>query len=510
MSRGAQAEALAALAAYLAVRQADKKAHQFAADIHFRFGLRDKGFAHALRAFELDPADVHYGLDCAYNLLRAGRRSDALKIADILSACTLDDANQCDTLGTIFTHAQLPARALPHFERACELAGNSPQLLFNLSSAQRMLGRHEDAEASLDRVLRLAPGHGIAHLARSQLRRQTIERNHVAELDAALAQCTSVEHQVHAGYALAKELEDIGQYQRSFAALSAASRLQRSLVKYDAEVEVRMMQAMGHLQVTPSAREDSKSVPRGGQPIFVVGLPRSGTTLVERIVCSIPGVGSAGEANVLGGLVWRMASGEGRPRDPVAAVLDVVRHSSARIAADYASELGARFDGPFVDKTPGNALFAAVIRNAFPAARIVCLRRNAMDSCYAMYKQLFSGGYPYSYELGELADYYLEWHRMVSRWEQELGETWLTVRYEELVTNPEPNMRRIIKHCGLTWDDACLRFHDLGTPVTSASAGQVSRPLYTDSIGSWRRYSHELLGLEARLRDAGIPVETNE
>ena len=132
-----------------------------------------------------------------------------------------------------------------------------------------------------------------------------------------------------------------------------------------------------------------------------------------------------------------------------------------------------------------------------------------MDTCFAMYKTLFSGAYAYTYSLEELADYYVEWDRLIQRWERVLGDAWMTVRYEDLIGQPETTMRRIVGHCGLAWNAACLRFHELDAPVTSASAGQVSRPLHGESIGLWRRYSVELRELAERLRAAGIPIDAN-
>jgi hypothetical protein len=204
-----------------------------------------------------------------------------------------------------------------------------------------------------------------------------------------------------------------------------------------------------------------------------------------------------------------MATRNGRPIDPVAAVTDYVRTSMAQIGAQYLNSLETQFDGPFIDKTPGNFLFAGLISGGLPEARMVCLRRNPLDSCFAMYKTLFSGAYPFTYELRELADYYVEWDRLIKRWERVLGGAWLTIRYEDLVRQPEPTMRQIISHCGLPWNAACLRFHELDAPVTSASAGQVSRPLHGDSIGLWRRYSTELRELVECLREAGIAIDTD-
>jgi hypothetical protein len=181
---------------------------------------------------------------------------------------------------------------------------------------------------------------------------------------------------------------------------------------------------------------------------------------------------------------------------------------SRQIAGDYLGSIDERESARcLVDKTPSNYLYAGFIGAVLPQARIICLRRNAMDSCYALFKTLFIDGYPFTYDLAELADYYLAWRELISRWEATLGDAWLSVHYEELVRGPEPVMRRIVDHCGLPWDDRCLRFHELSTPVTTASAGQVTRPLYGDSIGMWKNYASELDVLANRLEAGGVTIE---
>jgi tetratricopeptide (TPR) repeat protein len=504
VQQGALREALGRLAVLLPLDPDDVEANKLGADINFRLGQREEAFRFATRAFELDPTDIAYGLDCAFNLIRAGRRYDALRIAERLSEQSIQGPYYCDALGTILTHCESPDRALPYFERACAEVDDSPGLLFNLASAQRMSGAVADAEASLDRALQLDPRDGQAHLARAQLRRQTPARNHVDELKSALFRANRREAQVPIGYALAKELEDLGQYAQSFQYLAAASRLHRSGMVYDPAKEIALLRTLGEQEYSRRAKDRAPQAGESARPIFVMGLPRSGTTLVDRIIASVPDVTSAGETNVLAAELWRAAAPNGQPTDPVTAVAQAIREHASKIGDNYLVSFKGRFGGRFIDKTPNNVQFAGLISAALPGARMVCLRRHPMDSCFAMYKMLFAGPYGFSYDLRELADYFVAWDRLVRRWETALGESWLTVSYEELVADPERTMRRIIAHCGLTWTDACLRFHELGTPVTSASAGQVSRPIHGNSIGLWRNYENELSDLAERLRNAGL------
>jgi tetratricopeptide (TPR) repeat protein len=506
VERGSIKAALAQLAKFREAEPDSVAGFKLCAELYFRLGRRDDAFTCAMRAYDLNLADLVYGLDCAFNLIRDGRRRDALRVAELVSAQDSQDPHLRDALGTVFTYCEQPEQALPHFEFACAALGNDPQLLSNLASVQRMTGAIEAAQENLDHAVRLAPQDGRLHLARAALRRLTPELNHVEEMRTALAQSAGGDNRISLQYALAKELEDLGRYRESFAALSEASREQRMRISYNLEAELAFLKRVGGSDYAPARRH---AVCAGrSQNVFVVGLPRSGTTLVDRVISSIPGVVSVGESKALSAAIWRAMRNSPLPKSSIDAPIAAMLSHSGQIAGDYLGSI-ERWDSAccVVDKTPSNYLYAGFIRAAFPQARIICLRRNAMDSCYAMFKTLFIDGYPFTYDLAELADYYLAWHELISQWEAILGDAWLSVHYEELVRSPEPVMRRVVDHCGLRWDDRCLRFHELGTPVTTASAGQVTRPLYTDSIGMWKNYASELEVLANRLEAGGVAIE---
>jgi len=160
----------------------------------------------------------------------------------------------------------------------------------------------------------------------------------------------------------------------------------------------------------------------------------------------------------------------------------------------------------FVDKMPMNDLYAGLIYRALPRARIVALAREPLDACYAMYKTLFARAYPFSYDLSDLGQYYAAWHRLMCHWQSMLGESLLIVRYEELVADQESATRKILAHCGLAWEGACLAFHEQSNAVTTASAAQVRRPIYSTSMGKWRHYARELAPLADVLRQLEPPT----
>ena len=504
IAKGAFPQAVELLSAQLQKEPNDMSALRLRAEVEFRRGNREAGFSDAVRAVQLNPADVSYGLDCAYNLLRAGRRDDALTIAGLVAAEEPTRADHRDALGTIFTHCERPDAALRHFEYACENSPTSAGLWFNLASAQRMVGNTSGAESSLTTAIKLDASDGGFFLSRSQLRRQTPEQNHVEELRAVLAQATGDTNRVLLGYALAKELEDLGRFQESFEFLRTASKVHRSRLQYDPAQELDLLKRLRNLAAPSNIQTALDRSNRAG-PIFVLGLPRSGTTLVERIIASTGKVASAGEPSTLSAELWREAARHAGSRSRTETVIRTIEKNGSAVARAYTNLLASRFAGErFVDKTLDNYLYASLIREHVAGARMICLRRNPMDTCYSMYKMIFFGVYDFTYDLDELADYFIAWDQLITHWETVLGDSWLTVDYETLVYEPEPTMRRIIDHCGLEWTEDCLRFHELATPVTSASAGQVNSPLNDRSIGLWRRYSDELSALANRLRAAGI------
>lgn len=500
-------EALEECRAYCAKHTLNVAGSRLCAELNFRCGNRDEGFRYAAMAVEGDPSDIRYGLDCAFNLVRDGRRQAALAIAELLATQSFADPYLRDALGTMFTFCEEPGKAAPHFEQAVGALPNIAAFRYNLASVQRMLGADEDAGANLDRAIEIEPANGQYQLARSSLRRQTPQRNHVAELklhlqDSTLAGAARIDFQ----YALAKELEDLGQYPESFEALSAGASQYRALLTYDLDAELGYME---HLRCTDYGR----IVPRptaelSPRPIFVMGLPRSGTTLVDRIISSVPGVTSTGESKALSAAIWHQTQRARAPGQSVGDTLAQMLAHPDEIAGSYYKSLAHLSESKAaIDKTPSNYLFAGFIDAAMPKAKMVCLRRDPMDTCYSIFKTLFHDAYQFSYSLEEIARYYVAWDALIRQWESAIGRNWLTVRYEELVNDPEPVMRRIISHCELPWDERCLTYYESKKPVTSASAGQANRPIYSDSIGMWKRYSRELDLVAAHLDAAGIEFQ---
>jgi len=313
--------------------------------------------------------------------------------------------------------------------------------------------------------------------------------------------------EVQLGYALSKELEDLGEYERAFAYLKRGAERRRRHLSYDVGADVAAMREIAKA-FDADYLSDARSGFENDAPIFVMGLPRSGTTLIDRIISSHDLVQSLGEINDFALCLTRLAKGAG------AGKMGLIRASRelhpAPLGEAYLDSVqGYRVNrAHFIDKTPANYLYVGLILKALPRAKIVHLRRDPMDNLYALYKTLFRMGCPYSYDLDDLAAYYLAYHGLMQHWRGLAGDRLIEIDYEAVVSDQEGQTRRLITALGLGWQDACLNFHKNKSASATASAAQVRQPIYKTSVALWRRYETELAPLIERLRAGGIEVAT--
>jgi tetratricopeptide (TPR) repeat protein len=418
-----------------------------------------------------------------------------------------------DMIGTLFSRANDQRNALAAYEHALLLAPDNPAFLFNRAAARRFLGQLELAEADYDRVIALRPTDYEALRNRSDLRTQAPGRNHVADLERLLAGIGSDwRGAVQLHFALAKEYEDLGEYARSFERLHRGARMRRQHMRYEVDTDLATVDwIIGSfpLQASPQVAPAAPSGPDA--PIFVVGLPRAGSTLVERILGSHSKVTAAGELRDLAlAIVEDVRQQSGRAQLSRRELIEgSARLDFAALGRNYlerAQESGAPRTR-FTDKMPLNYLYCGLIRRALPGARIVHVHRHPMAACYAMYKTLFEDAYPFSYNLTELGQYYLAYRRLMQHWRQDSPGILYELSYEALVAEPERQTRRLLDFCGLDWEDACAQFHRSAEPSTTASAVQVRRPIYDSSVSQWKHYREQLAELRRLLVQGGIDVE---
>ncbi len=398
------------------------------------------------------------------------------------------------------THLGQHADADRCAQKALSLAPTDAGSLFQASACALAMGRLDQAEAFLDSVIRLRPGDADAYYNRATLRKQTEADNHLGELEAAIGSGGSAAPAIW--YALAKEQEDLGRSDLAFDSYSRGAALRRRAMAYDVSADV---EAMALIRKTFDSAFFTS--PQGGfrdeAPIFVVGLPRSGTTLVDRILSSHPDVESRGEMNELALAVTRAA---GKSRSKFDRISLAASGDMTRLGESYCRAVrGAGATGPmFLDKTPLNFLYLGLIARALPNARIIHLSRHPMASGYAMLKTLFRMGYPFSYDQQDLGRYIGAYRRLMAHWHDHIPGRILDVAYEDIVADIKGQTRRMLEHCGLAWHPACVEFHRNRQPSTTASAAQVRQPLYSGSVDQWRQHEAGLAVLAETLKKEDV------
>jgi hypothetical protein len=441
------------------------------------------------------------------NLLVGMRRRNAAREAAAAAlACAPADADTLWAVGRVHGKCDDPVAAGQHYQRAIDAGGTHPSLTFDLASTQFFTGHFLAAERTLDALLADAPGNGHALHLRSILRRQTANNNHVSDLEARLRSgFDDPTARAAALYALAKELEDLGQAQKSFAVLKEAAATKRRTLRHDAAAERASIAAIRGRWTADAMQAASPGHDEEG-PIFIVGMPRTGTTLVERMLGRHSEVRSAGELLDFGQSLAAAARRAQAAHPDLSLVEASLLLDFAALGRDYIAGAREAAGGSrwFVDKMPVNYIYCGLIRKALPRARIVHLVRDPLDTCYAIFKTQFNQAYPFSCDLDELADYYITYHRQMQHWHAAMPGEILDVRYEDLVTDLEPQARRLLDWCGLDWQDAVLSPAANDAPSTTASAAQVREPVHARSVGAWRTHEAALAPLRFRLLEAGI------
>jgi tetratricopeptide (TPR) repeat protein len=474
-------------------------------------GRVQEGLALIREACANDPGDAEALAQLGRWLSQLHQQAEALEAVERALRLQPRAGRTLDTIGVVLSRAGLHERAAACFEQAVAAWPEAAGPRFNQASSLKFLGRFDQAEAAYEACIARQPRHWRAHAALAQLRTQTPESNHVARLTSLLGQALpGPDDELILRHALAKELEDLGRHAEAFAHLQAGKARKRATVGYEFERDRRLFE-----QVEATfAGEVAAPTPGSGEcgPIFVVGMPRTGTTLVERILSSHPQVASAGESQNFGVLLKR-ATGTVSNR-----VLDEATLERA-LSVDFAA-LGRRYleqtrpplDRPrFVDKMPLNFFYLGAIARALPAARLVVVRRNPLDTGLGNFRQLFATGfryYDYALDLRDIARYYAAFDRLIAHWQRVLPGRVHEVGYEQLVRDQRRETERLLAHCGLAWEAACLEFASNPTPVATASAVQVRRALDASGIGRWRRFEPQLEPLIAELQALGVDLRS--
>lgn len=462
------------------------------------------------RATQLAPQRSDFATHYAKALTLMKLMREARLAADRAMSLSPSDPMTLDTLGVVYTQTHEHLLAAQAFGLAVERAPQHAPYRFNLATALVAAGAIDEAEAQLEAAIAIDARYWKAHLTLAQLRRQTTERNHIARLETLVAQSGADEEaQTYLNMALAKEYEDIAEYRHAFGHFVRGKAAGKNTRNYSFDEDEAIFDAL-------QAAVPSVPVQTGGhdtsEPIFVIGMPRSGTTLIERIISSHPQVFSAGELQNFA-MAYKFGT-----RSDTDAMLDVPTiELASRVdwrevgEAYLSSTRPATGHKPhFIDKLPHNFLYAGFIAQALPKAKIICLRRDPIDTCLSNFRQLFAATAPYygySFDLLDTGRYYVLFDRIMAHWQKVLPGRILEMQYEAMVDAQEECSRRVIEFCGLSWHDACLSFESNPAPVNTASAVQVRAPVYRSALKRWKKYQADLGPLIALLQSKGIAVQ---
>ncbi len=484
------------------------------APAHFLVGLvaqegkdRRTAFSAFRSVVELDP---DHGAAWA-QLARLYMSEGQVNMADAALRETLrikpEDPLVLDLIATTLSLMGEYGAARAFYSRANERRPDYPPFMQNLANNLVYHGETDQADAIFRRIIELQPDSPQSHWSLSSSTKAT-DTGHIETMQVLQARHRDDPRgRAFYLYAIGKEYEDLQQWPEAFAAFSAGAAARRETVEYDEAAEVEMFEYL-HDHYT---REWFDALPEGNpepSPIFVLGQPRTGTTLVERIITAHSQVHSAGELQQFGLAVRRL--GEYRnPKRFSREMFAAARELEPRRIGGMYLQTSSKMRGTtprFVDKLPQNYLMIPLILAALPNAKIVHLVREPMDACFASFKQLFADAYLHSYDQREMARHHARYRRLMACWRERFPGRFYDISYEDTARDVEPNARALLEYLELPWEDACLEFHRQDTAVSTASAVQVREPAHTRSIGRWRRYEAELQPMVEELRRAGISV----
>ena len=464
--------------------------------------------AHLRRAAELDPSRADFAILYAKALLGSHALGQALQEADRAMALKPQDPAALDTLGVIYVQTQAHEQAVTAFRQAVSLAPDSAARRLNLATALAASGLVDDAESELESCIRLDASTWHAHLLLAQLRQHSSGNNHLDRLQSLLAQHRNeAAASISLNMAMAKEYEDLGNYPEAFRHTVLGKSAGRSLRPYASQQDKNLFDTL--TRAFPQTAAAAATGDPSDEPIFIIGMPRSGTTLVERILSSHPDVHAAGELQNFAAALQQ----ESNNQQPY--LLDPRMPKHVR-SIDW-QQLGARYlasvrhamagKSRFIDKMPHNFLYVGFIANALPNAKIICLRRHPLDTCLGNFRQLFthpSIHLDYSFDLLDTGRYFILFDQLMAHWKRVFPGRIHEVNYEHLVDSQEACSRALVEYCGLSWNDACLHFEKNPSPVATLSSQQVRKPIFHSSVGRWKHYEQELSGLHELLQDAGL------
>ena len=459
------------------------------------------------QAVQLAPKNTEYLAHKARAHTMAGQRELALEAAN--AALTLAPVAPVvlDTLGVVFSRFELHEQARQVLQRGVEVMPDNAQFQFNLASVEQFLGDAPSALEHYQAAIKAKPDFYRAYWALSELEKNQSDPNRLPVLQKLLNDQSrlSAQNSLYLGHAISREFEKAGDFNAAFGALVQGKRAMSQALKYDVMDDRKIFDAMRQrFPKAPAEKGDA-----GSHNIFVLGMPRSGTTLVDRILSSHSRVTSMGEIQEMARAVKGVTGSTSKAMLDAELVQDSASIDMAEVGRRYLYNVGQRLGiaDLSLDKMPLNFFYVGYILSALPAAKVVCVRRHPVDNCLSNYRQLFAldfSYYNYHYDLKTTAQYYALFDQLMAHWHEVFADRFYEIEYEALVANPEPVVRALCDYVGIEFEAACLEFYKSKAAVSTASAMQVREPLYQSAVDRWKKYGDHLTPIFEVLQENNI------
>jgi tetratricopeptide (TPR) repeat protein len=494
-------------------RPTDVPAIRMLAELAGRIGRYADSEKLLRRALELAPGFDAARHNLAIVLQRQGKAQAALAEVEQLLARAPEAPGYRVLKAAVLVRLGEYQAAIDIYERLLAAHPQQPMGWMSYGHSLKTVGRQADSIAAYRRALAQAPTLGEAWWSLANLKTVRFDDADIAAMEAALARDgLSEEDRFHLEFALGKALEDRGAHEASFAHYARGNALRRAQLDYDADATTANVAAVRRLYTAEFLAARAGRGCEAPDPIFVVGLPRSGSTLIEQILSSHSQVEGTMELPDLLAIARRLGE-RGKDDDGASANRDRFAERVAALSADELAALGREYlertrvqrktDRPhFIDKMPNNFLHTGLIHLILPNARIVDARRHPMGCCFSGFKQHFARGQAFSYDLADIGRYWRDYAELMAHFDEVLPGRVHRVFYEQMVAEPEREIRALLAYCGLEYEPQCLQFHETERAVRTASSEQVRTPLYSSAVDHWQHYAKWLDPLREALGSA--------
>jgi tetratricopeptide (TPR) repeat protein len=479
----------------LTIRPAYPEAHNNLGRALAKLDRLEEATAHFQQALAIRPNYAHAHINLGDALTAVGRYDEAIAHYHEALAINPKDVQAHDCLARTLQLLDRTDEAVSHWEKILAIAPDHVDARNRLGNALRGIGRVDEAVRAFESAIMLAPRKTASYLNLANAKRLTVADPHFAAMTKLPSEMESlaVDDQICLYFALSKAFADLGDHEQSFRHLLQGNSLKRKQIKYNEAKTLERFERIRSIFSADLLRDKQKCGDPSSAPIFIIGMPRSGTTLVEQILASHPKVYAAGELYELQNLAAHITAANGSEFPEAVAAMSDEQIRELGVTHLRALRRRAPSAQRITDKMPANFMLVGLIALTLPNARIIHTCRDARDTALSCFSILFEAGQDYTYDLAELGRYIRAYQALMEHWRAVLpAGLMLEVQYAEVVNNLEEQARRIVAHCGLDWDDACLAFHKTERSVRTASATQVRQPIYQSSVGRWRRYEDRL------------------